>query len=65
MRGSARRSKVMIRITTMILIMTMMMVMIMMMMMVVMVTERKCKDIQGDDKDNYYDIENDDDQLVN
>ena len=57
----------MIRITTMILIMTMMMtmVMIMMMVMVVMVTERKCKDIQGDDKDNYYDIENDDDQLVN
>ena len=38
---------------------------IMMMMMVVMVTQRKCKDIQGDDKDNYYDIENDDDQLVN
>ena len=51
MRGSARRSKVMIRITTMILIMTMMMtmVMIMMMMMVVMVTERKCKEIQADD----------------
>ena len=30
-----------------------------------MVTERKCKEVQGDDKDNYYDIENDDDQLVN
>ena len=31
-----------------------------MMMMVVMVTERKCKEVQGGDNDNYDDIDNDD-----
>ena len=30
-----------------------------------MVTERKCKEIQGDDKDYYDHIDNDDDQPLN
>ena len=30
-----------------------------------MVTERKCKEIQGDDKDYYDDIDNDDDHPLN